>query len=254
MAKRFTDTNKWRKPFIRSLQAPYKLLWFYILDDCDHAGIWIVDMEVAQLRVGQEINKEEAINLFKDRIVIFDQGERWFIPDFIEFQYGDLNPANRAHNSVISQLRKYELLKEYKALTSPLQGVKDKDKDKDKDKKGVRGKCLMRTSGITLAMVIESFKKSDDIKMADPSYYYNTAMAWSDSKGEMRVDWIATIANFARRDIKDGKLKLSKHRQVGGSNISRDELPKDYGKPSPTAVPMPQSVKDSISKIGKPQE
>ena len=143
MAKRFTDTNKWRKPFIRGLEAPYKLLWFYILDDCDHAGIWIVDFEVAQIRIGKGITQAEALILFKDKIDIFDNGERWFIPDFVSFQYGELNSANRAHNSVINALKKYNLPLENKPLISPLQGAKDKDKVKEKDKDKVKEKVIM---------------------------------------------------------------------------------------------------------------
>ena len=134
MAKRFTDTNKWRKPFIRGLQGAYKLLWFYILDDCDHAGIWIVDMEVAEIRIGEPMDIEKAIQLFSDKIYIFDNGERWFISDFIEFQYGVLSETNRAHNSVINILMKYELINKNKELISTLQGAKDKDKDKEEDK------------------------------------------------------------------------------------------------------------------------
>lgn len=134
MSKRFTDTDKWKKPLIRGLQAPYKLLWLYILDDCDHAGIWQVDIEVASIRIGEQLSNDEAVKNFGDRIIPFDNGEKWFIPNFIEFQYGELNAENRVHASVISQLVKYDLLKKFKDLISPLQGAKDKDKDKEKDK------------------------------------------------------------------------------------------------------------------------
>ncbi len=133
MAKRFTDTDKWKKPFIRSMKAPYKLLWFYILDECDHAGIWQVDVDVAQIRIGEKIKIADAISAFDGRIIIFDDDQKWFLPDFIDFQYGPLNPANRAHNSVIQKLQRYDLIDgAYKPLTSPLQGRKDKDKDMDK--------------------------------------------------------------------------------------------------------------------------
>jgi hypothetical protein len=133
MAKRFTDTDKWKKPFIRGLQGAYKLLWFYICDDCDHAGIWHVDIEVAKIRTGQEINEEDAIKFFAEKIQVFDNGAKWFIPSFIEFQYpSGLSPANKAHGGVLKILEKYDLLKkEFKPLTSPLQGDKDMDKDKE---------------------------------------------------------------------------------------------------------------------------
>lgn len=142
MAKRFTDTDKYKKPFLRGLQGAYKLLWDYICNDCNHAGIWIVDFEVARIYLGKdmEVNQEEALRVFnadKKRVVEIEGGSRWFILSFIEFQYGALNPQNRAHSSVISYLKSYHLWDDkkniIKPLTSPLQGAMDKDKDKDKD-------------------------------------------------------------------------------------------------------------------------
>jgi hypothetical protein len=137
MPKRFTDTEKWKKPFIRGLQGPYKLLWFYILDDCDHAGIWQIDMEVACIRIGENVTLDGACEAFGDHIFLIDQG-KLFVPDFISFQYGELKEVNRMHASVISILKKFNLYNPEqgatKPLVSPFQGAKDKDKDKVKDK------------------------------------------------------------------------------------------------------------------------
>jgi hypothetical protein len=138
MSKRFTDTDKWKKAVLKSMPAPYKLLWLYICDDCSHAGIWHVDIDVAALRIGENVTSEKAIEIFGEKIVVFDNGEKWFIPTFIEFQYGELNEKNKVHLSVIKELNKYNLL-ENKGHTSPLQGAKDMDKDKEKDKEGGMG-------------------------------------------------------------------------------------------------------------------
>ena len=145
MAKRFTDSTKWSNSFIRSLKAPYKLLWLYILDECDHAGVWQVDIDVAQIKIGEKINKNDAEKLFKDKIHVLKNGEKWFIIDFIEFQYGELNSQNRAHNSVINILKKYDIIDEFnkiKPLISPLIGAMDMDKDKDMVKDMVKVKDL----------------------------------------------------------------------------------------------------------------
>lgn len=135
MAKRFTDTEKWKKPFIRGLQGAYKLLWLYICDDCDHAGIWQVDIDVAQIRIGEKIDIKEAIKSFDEKIIILDKGNKWFIPSFLDFQYpSGLNPDNRAHNSVIILLEKYNLrISKNKPLISPSEGSMDMDKDMDMD-------------------------------------------------------------------------------------------------------------------------
>ncbi len=136
MAKRFTDTNKYKKPFIRGLQGAYKLLWDYLYHDCDHAGIWIVNFEIAQYYLGADmpVNKSDALKYFNNgeiRVIEFSKGEKWFIPSFIEFQYGLLNEKNKVHNSILSELKKYKI--EFKDLVSPLQGAKDKEEEKDKD-------------------------------------------------------------------------------------------------------------------------
>jgi hypothetical protein len=140
MAKRFTDTEKWKKPFIRSLKAPYKLLWLYICDDCDHSGIWQVDIEVAQIRIGEKLDEKKALEYFIDKIIPLENNTKWFIPSFIEFQYpSGLNENNKAHTGIIKNLERYkEQIDNYKPHTSPLQGdkvmVMDKVMVKDKVK------------------------------------------------------------------------------------------------------------------------
>lgn len=135
MAKRFTDTEKWKKPFIRSLKAPYKLLWLYICDDCDHSGIWQVDIEVAEIRIGEKLDEKKALSFFGDKIIPLDNGTKWFIPSFIEFQYpSGLSENNKAHTSIIKNLDRYkDQIENFKPLESPLQGDKDMVMDKDKE-------------------------------------------------------------------------------------------------------------------------
>ena len=103
MAKRFTDNEKWKKKFFRKLSQQHKLLWIYILDDCNHAGIWDVDLEVAEVRIGfHSFLQGECEDIFKERIVIF--------------QNGTLNPNSRVHQSVINLLEKYNLYQPAKEL------------------------------------------------------------------------------------------------------------------------------------------
>jgi hypothetical protein len=213
MAKRFSDSEKWKKPFLRSLQAPYKLFWLYILDDCDHAGIWHVDIEIAEIKIGEKIDKQTAINQFNGKINVIQNGEKWFIKDFIEFQYGTLNPLNRVHESVIKILKKENLINENMELISPLQGAKDKDKDKGKDKekdknkdKGV--KILFKDSEYyDINVLSEALSKSKPpYTEAHVGYYYEAMELWS-KQGNKKLDWLATCQNWILRDIADNKFK-----------------------------------------------
>lgn len=151
MAKRLTDSNKYKKAFYRSLDGPYKLFWDYLYHDCNHAGIWNVDFEIAQIYIGKDmpVDQETALKVFNEdqlRVLDFNNGKSWFLPGFVDFQYnGKLNPSNRVHKSVLDELNKYKdqlinALIDYGVifldapLIGPTDGPKDKDKDKDKDK------------------------------------------------------------------------------------------------------------------------
>ena len=131
MSKRFTASDKWEDPWFCGLGIKDQLFWIFILDKCNHAGIWQVNWRLVEFYIkGFKFNPE----VFDGRILELTK-EKWFIPKFIQFQYGTLNKANRAHASVIAMLDKEGANKE---LASPLLGdkVKDKEKDmvKDKDK------------------------------------------------------------------------------------------------------------------------
>lgn len=141
MAKRFIDTELHKKDFFRALPGPYKGLWEYLCRDCNHAGIWHVDKDVAQIYVGLDrpIDLDEGLTLFnsdKERVRPIDNGKKWYLTGFVKFQYDkepeELNPANNAHRGIIKILNKYGLID--KPLTSPSLGALDKDKEKDKEK------------------------------------------------------------------------------------------------------------------------
>ncbi len=136
MPKRFTDSDKWKKKWFRCLSNDHKVFWIYVLDQCDHAGIWEVDFEAAEFFCSG-IDEQEIRQVFKKQFQEVDNGKRWFLKDFVDFQYGTLNENNRAHLSVINILKKYKLIKN-KDLVSPLnennigqQGYKDKEQVKD---------------------------------------------------------------------------------------------------------------------------
>lgn len=137
MAKRLLDTDFFKKQSIRRLSPKCKLFFFYVITDCDHAGIWECDFEVASIRIGMDVTEDDVREEMGDRIIFFDGGKRMFVPAFIEHQYGVLNPDNRVHKSAIDILKKHDL---YKTLTRPLEGSKDIDKDKDKDKDNEKDK------------------------------------------------------------------------------------------------------------------
>lgn len=192
MAKRFTDTEKWKKSFIKGLKPKYKLLWFYILDDCNHAGIWEVDMKVASLRIGCRITLEDAFVHVGSKVTPIGRN-KWFINDFVLFQYGELNPKNRLHQSVISILNSYNIPIN-KGLVSPLEGAKEKDKVKDMDKDKEIGGAGEKTDA---DFKYEFKPDATDEKLADAEWWTEQVVTGND---------VRFIEMIRRRELKAADL------------------------------------------------
>jgi len=64
MALRNTQTEKWQWVWFRRLSPEAKLLYTYILDNCDIAGIWTVDVERVAFETGLTAADHPA-NLFE---------------------------------------------------------------------------------------------------------------------------------------------------------------------------------------------
>ncbi len=139
LAKRFTDTDKWKRPWFTQLAVKAKLAWIYILDNCDHRGVWFADFRLMSFQLDFKVARSEFEEWFGDKVLSL--GDRYFIPSFIPFQYVELKHDNRAHKQVLSLLVELgidpnDLTKEgpSKGLQSPIDGCKDKDKEQVKDK------------------------------------------------------------------------------------------------------------------------
>jgi len=103
MPKRLTDTEKWSDEWFMNLLPEEKLFFLYILDNCDHAGFWKVNVRLASFQIGVKVEDSALLGIFGNRIV--ELKDRWFIPKFIDFQYrGRLNPSDQVHKSVIKLL------------------------------------------------------------------------------------------------------------------------------------------------------
>jgi hypothetical protein len=143
MAKRFTDTEKWKDDWYLSLSNDYRIVWQWLLDNCNHAGICKPSINLLNMMCNTSIDEKLLIEIMSDRVLKINN--IWFIPKFLKFQYGTLNSKKPAVISVVNELKKNNLIdlvselfsNDYVMITEPLQNsyetIKDKDKDKDKD-------------------------------------------------------------------------------------------------------------------------
>lgn len=104
--KRFTETEKWRDIWFRSLTPDLKLAWQYICDNCDNSGVWEPDYALADFQIGLNVDWEKAKLQFVDRIKILENG-RWYLVGFISFQQKELSPNKPAHKQIFSLCKKH---------------------------------------------------------------------------------------------------------------------------------------------------
>ena len=144
MAKRFTDTDKWKDEWYLDLPNDYKIVWQYLLDNCDHAGIYKRNIKQLNFSCNTNITEADLLNVFQKRLTVVAD-DKWIINKFCSFQYGDNflnNKRNKAIDSAINILNNLDLIKDngkgYLTLSLPLSKgyltPKDKDQDKGQDK------------------------------------------------------------------------------------------------------------------------
>jgi len=217
MAKRFTASDKWDDPWFYELPDKDKLFWIFILDRCDMAGVWKVNWRMTESYLGYRPN----LDSFGGRIVVLSEG-KLFVPGFIRFQYGELNPANRMHRGVLSALRGHGVASEEgpsKAHQSPINGAKDKDKDKDK------AVVVGGVGGMTPAgTLIRYFAQVRGIDLSNHTLFENyyrehlsaAVMLYeiTGSNLELAKQAIAEITKYLNKQQEAGKIEFWKNLQL----------------------------------------
>jgi len=224
MAKRFTDNGKWDDPWFAELPSKYKLFYLYLLDECDHAGVWKVNFRKAQFMVGESLEQSEVRRYMGDRIRIVDDAY-WFVTKFIRFQYGSLK-GDKVSASVSAILEKHgltDIIEEQtegaiKGLPSPYQGAKDKDRDKEKVKDLV--KDSLTRENFSEVPSIEQCKTTAQVDgftadQGEAYYHMRNATGWCVPRGKDGnlypiVNWRSDMATAIRKGYVDREVKSAK--------------------------------------------
>lgn len=134
MAKRFTDTEKWRDEWWGSLPNDYRMIWLYLVDSCSIAGIWKKDFRGLNFNCNTKITESEFLEVFSSRVI--DKGNFFFIPKFLRFQCPKgLNSKKPAIVSIIKELQLNNLIETVnESLGNDFLIIKGKGEGKGKDK------------------------------------------------------------------------------------------------------------------------
>lgn len=150
MAKRFTDSGKFRDNWYRKLSPKHKCLWEYMLAECSIAGILEVDCDAMSFHIGDEITPED-VSILAIKFHWLTE-EKIFIPNFIKFQQKELSENNKAHKNIIQTLEEYgiPLSLDMTDFQSPIEGA---------------SKPLSRGTGIGIGKSISKGKNKKSLNM-----------------------------------------------------------------------------------------
>lgn len=149
MSKRFTETAKWVDPWFRKLTAAQKLLWQYLCDNCDQAGVIDLDLELAAFQIGAKLTPAD-VEAMGDRVANV-RGKLW-VRGFVRFQYGKLSEDCKPHAPAIASLQRHGITlaqaEGIESLSNTLsiptmvgfESLQDKDKEKDKEEEKDKAK------------------------------------------------------------------------------------------------------------------
>lgn len=144
--KRFTSTEKWDKEWFMDLSLKHKVLWQFLCDSCDCAGVWESNWRLASMQIGEKV-KGDDLKVFGDRVMLLPSG-KVLITGFVSFQYGKLGDLSRPHQNILRVIEKHgigHLIPGHPAYIekpnaenpegSPkaIYSLKEKDKDKEEE-------------------------------------------------------------------------------------------------------------------------
>jgi hypothetical protein len=190
MSKRLHDTEIWRGQWFRKLSPESKLLWMYLKDNCNCAGVVDVS-DFAQIEFFTGVNlSTENLKEIEKQIIPVDS-KRFLITDFIDFQYGKLHETHKMRKKVLSELAKFGIKYPIDTVSRNLDTVKDKDKDKDIKKEGSGEKTKTKPfSPPSFDDVKKYFLENQYPESLSKSFYDGYAVAdWKDSRGNQIKNW-----------------------------------------------------------------
>ena len=214
MAKRFTDSEKWKDEWFGELSNEDKLTYLYILDNCDAVGVWKTNYKLAEFQLGFKVNWENfKETLGEKRLFIFDGG--WWFRKFCDFQYGVLSEDKKSPTILyyIKLLKQHRLFIDY---TMGIYTPKEKDKEKELEKVKEREGLIFENS-----VVIErlKFQQYDDRMNLMRTY------GFTDTEFEHGVDMFCLETENTNKDFSEVVRHFKKW--VGTKVISIKTTAKD---------------------------
>lgn len=141
--KRFSETDKWKDEWFSSLSILQKLVFLFLIDNCDNAGFFEINARLNSFLIGiLESEYLGALNGLSKGLVKSKDEKKYFIKNFLFHQKNlPLKYENNAHKQIIFLIENNKMLFDYdfeklganEGLISPIGKGKGKGNGLGKD-------------------------------------------------------------------------------------------------------------------------
>jgi hypothetical protein len=219
--KRFTETAKWEDPWFRRLKPEMKLLWQWLCDKCDNAGVIDPDIDLASFQIGYQYPSDTLLE-FGERLEILDCGKVW-IPSFIPFQCGKLSEDCAAHKPIFQSIEKHGLDRVSIGYQYPLRKGKGKGIGKREDAREETPTGKSRGTREEFVVYAEEIgaEKSDGEFLHD----HFLESGWKRGKDPI-LDWKATMRKWkSAKWLPSQKEKTNGHKKPQKFAGMQEDIP-----------------------------
>ena len=120
---RFTEIGKWDDAWFRALKPSEKLLFLFLIENCNNAGFYEIDRDAIAFKTGLSDAEIDGALVGLARGIVGASGWLW-VRRFLKHQKNtELNPSNGAHRQIISllseQIQRFSGCPEFKEFIAP---------------------------------------------------------------------------------------------------------------------------------------
>ena len=271
--KRFTSTAKWRDCWFQRLRPATKLIFLYLVDTCDAAGVWEPNFAVAEAEMGfagagvnigwhevfKELNQPAEYPWPGDRQgreirpavpvqrVMLTQTRQWWVRDFCQFQYGKLRENQPGHVPALRSLARHDLLATYAEIFP--EGIAE----------GARGGApqkfpFPKSRRLPALEDMRQWPEAQGMPETELQVFYHhyAALRWRQPNGRLYADFRAILAKWriAGEDRTPAELSAATvcalKARIADLDGRLHELSMDTFKPHPAAEPQirPKSLEE----------
>lgn len=205
---RYTQTDKWDDPWFRKLTPGQKLVFIFLIENCNNAGFYEEDQEHMAYLIGMDQERTEGALKGLERGITRASGWTW-VHNFLRHQKNEeLNPSNPAHKQIITLIsvqrerfaaseRFQSFLEKYQGLIRGFEGASNAPiigKGTVLSKEEVQEKP--KRSKATVNEVME-FCVSEKLPSSDADWFFHKCEGngWING-GKPIKDWKATIRSW----------------------------------------------------------